>query len=152
MAGKGARGVCLDRIQLRCQRPQWGACQSSSRCTHQSRRRGAGGLALALVMGCRGWGKWAPRAQPVENQILSLARTTRGITYLGRFECAAAQTLSLLRLTLLHNHIVVRGTGRNDHGSIGVSTVHTFVKHDVLRIVFSVKDKRGNVALQNCII
>ena len=57
--------------------------------------------------------------------------------YLCWFECAAAQTLSLLRLALLHNHGVVASACRNDHGSIGVTSVHSFVEHNVLWIVLS---------------
>ena len=40
-------------------------------------------------------------------------------TYLGgRFECALAEALGLLRLALLHDHGVVRGTSRDDHGGV----------------------------------
>ena len=72
------------------------------------------------------------------------------VTYPVRFECSASQTLGLLSLSFFHHHVIVTGTCWNDHSSIRVSTMNTFVKHDVLGIVFS-KTKKRDRELQNCL-
>ena len=50
-----------------------------------------------------------------------------------RFE---SSSVVRLLLALLHDHGVVVGAGRNDHGGIGVTTVDTLIEHNILRIVF----------------
>ena len=66
------------------------------------------------------------------------------LTYLGsRFECAIAQGLGFLSLALLSHHRVMVCACWDNHGSITVSTVHTLVEHNVLRVVLSkAKGKR----------
>ena len=56
----------------------------------------------------------------------------------GRFECALAQALGLLRLPLLHDHRVVRGARRDHHRRVRVATMHALVEHNVLWVVLPI--------------
>ena len=61
---------------------------------------------------------------------------------LASFECASLpERLGLLGLSLLHDHGVVVGSSRDDHGSIRVATVHPLVEHNVLWVVLSIPMK-----------
>lgn len=50
-------------------------------------------------------------------------------------ECSSTLTLSFLGLAFLGKHGIVASSSGDNHGCIGVSTLNTLVKHDVLRIV-----------------
>ena len=48
-----------------------------------------------------------------------------------------------LSLFLFHYHSVVVSTGWNYHGCIRVTSMHSLIKHDVLRIILSKKKVSG---------
>ena len=72
-------------------------------------------------------------------------KCVKRFTYLSSsgVECSSTLTLSFLGLAFLGKHGVMASSSWDNHGCIGVSTLNTLVKHDVLRIVLPIKDKEN---------